>query len=717
MTRGSSGIFQKGISMNKEKEMSSSQALAALKQLAKDIAYHDQLYYQDDDPRLSDADYDNLRKRFEALKQAFPHLTLEQEEGDPSQRVGFAAKEGFQKVSHQTPMLSLSNAHTQDDMEDFIQRTRRFLGFGETEPLDLIAEPKIDGLSCSLIYHEGVLVSAATRGDGQVGEDITANVKTLSEIPESLSQKRGEFARMVPSRVEIRGEIYMSKSDFASLNEQQNAKKAKLFANPRNAAAGSLRQLDAAITAQRPLRFFAYTLVTEPKGCQTQADLLACLKDWGFQINPLTRMCSSLHEAQKCYLDLEASRADLAYDIDGLVFKVNDLTLQKRLGFVARAPRFAIAYKFPPEQAQTTLKEITLQVGRTGVVTPVAVLEPVTVGGVLVSRATLHNQDEIQRKDVRRGDRVLIQRAGDVIPQVVRVLTKDAAERSDPFVFPHDCPVCGSHLEKEAEEVALRCTGGLVCSAQAALRLRHFVSRGAFDIEGLGAKNIDLFYQKGVIRSPDEIFTLEERDRQSLTPLRKWEGWGPKSARNLFEAIQEKRTITLSRFLYALGIRDVGETSAKLLSRHFGEVDKLYAALTDFRVSEEDLIYQDLRALDGVGPSLIEKLHGFFSEPHNRQVVEALLNQVTVVPDVPQQTESSVSGATVVFTGTLTQLTRREAKAQAESLGAKVAGSISAKTTYLIAGDKAGSKAQKAKDLGVTVLSESEWLRLIATPS
>ena len=696
------------------------EALLEMRELQKKILHHDQLYYQEDAPEISDGDYDGLRNRYMALQTHFPKQVPEEGIGArPDQAVGFKAKDGFQKVTHRTPMLSLSNAHNEEDVFDFLGRTQRFLGKEEGAPLEIIGEPKIDGLSCSLIYEGGVLKSASTRGDGQVGENITNNVRTIKDIPQRLLVDNLDTLPSVPSVpsvpdvVEVRGEVYMAKGDFLTLNEHQERIGAKRFANPRNAAAGSLRQLDAKITATRSLKFFAYALVTEPEDCHSQKDLLDRLQSWGFHINPLTQVCRSSCEMLACFRTLEAQRADLEYDIDGLVYKVNDLGLQKQLGFVARSPRFAIAHKFPPEQAQTTLQDIILQVGRTGVITPVAVLEPVNVGGVLVSRATLHNADEIQRKDIRVGDRVLIQRAGDVIPQVVKVLTPELVTRSDPYVFPQRCPACESHLEKGDDEVALRCTGGLVCPAQAALRLRHFVSRGAFDIEGLGVKNIDLFYQKGLICSPDDIFTFEARDKISLTPLRNWEGWGSKSAEKLFDAIRDKRQIVLSRFLYALGIREVGESSAKLLSQHFETMDTLLAALTQLDLKEENPVYQDLMSLDGVGPSLLEKLHAFFREPHNQRVLENLLQQIDVIPDEKRSQTSPVAGKTIVFTGTLTTMTRRAAKAQAESLGAKVAGSISVKTTYLVAGENAGSKADKARDLGVTVLTEQAWLRKI----
>lgn len=681
------------------------QAREEMATLAQEIAHHDQCYHQKDAPEISDAAYDALRARYQELQKAFPEEVLED---DPLERVGFKAHTGFQKVSHQRPMLSLANAHKAEDVLEFLARTRRFLGLQERDPLEISAEPKIDGLSCALLYQEGILRCAATRGDGHTGENITENVKTIQQIPQKLSTP-------CPGLVEVRGEVYMSKEDFITLNRQQSEKGEKRFANPRNAAAGSLRQLDPRITAQRPLKFFAYTLMTESEDCQTQEDLLGQLQEWGFVTNPLTHLCASSQEMFECFERLEAQRAELDYDIDGLVYKVNSLALQKRLGFVARSPRYALAYKFSPEQAQTTLREITLQVGRTGVLTPVALLEPVNVGGVLVSRATLHNADELKRKDIREGDRVLLQRAGDVIPQVVRVLNPGRSDRGDPFVFPERCPVCDSHLAQEEGEVALRCTGGLICAAQVSLRLRHFVSRGAFDIEGLGAKNIDLFFQKGLIRSPDEIFTLEQRDQASLTPLRNWEGWGPKSAQNLFEAIRQKRHIVLSRFLYALGIREVGDSSAKLLSSHFETFETLYKALTQFCLTEQDPVYQDLLAIDGVGPSLIEKLYEFFREPHNQTVLQNLQGILQILPDPPLAQASPIAGHTVVFTGTLRTMTRREAKAQAESLGAKVAGSVSPKTTYVVAGDKAGSKVQKARSLGVAVLSEDDWAEKLAS--
>ncbi len=683
--------------------LSSSEEKEELQRLADEITYHDRRYHQEDAPEISDSEYDRLRLRYKTLKKKFPEQTLE---NDPDNRVGFNPGEGFKKVRHPTPMLSLANAHNAEDVLDFLTRTQRFLGLPQDTVLNIIAEPKIDGLSCALTYQRGVLVSASTRGDGQIGENITENVKTIEEIPQNLP---GEVSNII----EIRGEVYMSKKDFMALNAVQESENGKCFANPRNAAAGSLRQLDPAITAKRSLRFFAYSLMTDLPDVPNQLDRLNKMKAWGFKVNSLTRLCHSYEEMLAAYEVLEAQRADLDYDIDGLVYKVNDFVFQKRLGFVSRSPRYAIAYKFPPEQAQTTLRNITLQVGRTGVITPVAILEPVNVGGVLVSRATLHNADEIARKNICVGDHVLIQRAGDVIPQIVRVLDPDRQGRES-FTFPETCPACNSPLEKEGEEVALRCSGGFVCPAQAALRLRHFVSRGAFDIEGLGSRNIDLFFETGLIQTPDEIFTLQERDKKSSKPLSQWEGWGQRSADNLFKAIEQKRRIVLSRFLYALGIREVGESTAKLLSQHFESFEVLYEALTTFTLNEEDPLYQELRSIDGVGPSLIERLSIFFSDERQKSVVARLAKEIQILPDERRLKASPVSGKTVVFTGTLARTGRREAKAQAENLGAKVVGSVSAKTTYVVAGEGAGSKAEKARALGVTVLSEEEWQALIS---
>lgn len=687
-------------------ELTAEQARDELEQLAAEIAYHDQLYYQQDQPVISDSAYDQLRQRNQAIEERFPELRLA---NSPSVRVGAKAVEGFQKVKHLTPMLSLDNAFDQDDILHFCERACRFLGLPLTTPIELVGEPKIDGLSCSLIYDQGVLKSAATRGDGEIGEDITNNVRTLKDIPHRLT---GDQMHQV---LEVRGEIYMEKQDFAALNEQRETEGEQVFANPRNAAAGSIRQLDPGITASRPLQFLAYGFGQfNPIGLNTHFERLEVLRAWGFCVSPLIQRCPTLEEAYAYYSSLEAERSRLPYDIDGAVFKVNALDLEKRLGIVSRAPRYAIAAKFPPEQGQTLLKDIHIQVGRTGVLTPVAILEPINIGGVVVSRATLHNQDEIARKDIRVGDTVLIQRAGDVIPQVVKVMDGERVMRSQPYLFPKNCPACGSHVVRMEGEVALRCSGGLICPAQASLRLRHFVSKSAFDIEGLGARYVDLFFKTGLITTPVDIFTLEERNKNFEHPLQTWEGWGSKSVENLFQSINAKRQISLDRFIYALGIHQIGQVTAKMLANTYQSykhwVEEMQKATSD-HTSEA---YQDLLSIEGMGPGMAEELIDFFSESHNIEVLQRLAKILTIEDRVPVVIEGSpIVGKTVVFTGTLVTLSRAEAKAQAEKLGAKVAGSVSAKTDYVIVGTDAGSKATKANELGVKILTENEWLALI----
>jgi DNA ligase (NAD+) len=599
-------------------------------------------------------------------------------------------------------MLSLANAFSEGDVTDFVERIRKFLNLNKEDDLEFLAEQKIDGLSCSLRYEDGILVVAATRGDGQEGEDITANVRTIGDIPQTLPKTS-------PKILEVRGEIYMRRDDFMRLNVEQEKRGEKIFANPRNAAAGSVRQLDSSVTAARPLRFFGYALgeVSTPIA-QTQEGIRDKFSEWGFaQAMPQAR-CLSVHDIMRYYSEIERSRPDLPYDIDGVVYKVNRLDYQERLGFVSRAPRWAIAHKFPAEKAVTILKEIVVQVGRTGALTPVAELEPITVGGVVVARATLHNEDEVVRKDVRVGDHVVIQRAGDVIPQVVEVLLEKRQPDSHPFVFPLVCPACGSHAVREEGEVVRRCTGGLICPAQAVERLKHFVSRNAFDIEGLGAKIIEEFWNEGLIKNPADIFTIEEKNRNSLTPLKNREGWGDLSVKNLFESINKRRSISLDRFIYALGIRQVGEATAKKLAAEYHTLDELLG-----KMEQGDSVLPELIAIEDIGAAVAGDILAFFAEDHNRTVIKDLLKQIEVEPYEPvRMSETPVSGKTVVFTGTLTHMTRSEAKARAERLGAKVAGSVSKKTNYVVAGEDAGSKLAAARELGVQVLSEEEWLSL-----
>jgi DNA ligase (NAD+) len=669
--------------------------------LQADIAEHDRRYHGEDAPTISDAEYDALRRRYTALEEAFPKLT---DADSANRKVGAAPSEKFAKVRHRVPMLSLGNIFADEEVEEFSARVRRFLGLGESAPLDVVAEAKIDGLSCSLRYENGELVQAATRGDGYDGEDVTANVRVVEAIPKRL--------KGAPKIFEARGEVYMRHADFSALNARQAAAGKPIYANPRNFAAGSLRQLDPRMTAERPLQFFAYAWgeVSEPFA-STQFGAIEAMRDFGLPTNPLTKLCHSAAELLAQYHAIEERRATLGYDIDGVVYKVNDLTLQQRLGFVSRSPRWAVAHKFPAEQATTIVEAIEINVGRTGALTPIAKLKPVTVGGVVVSNATLHNEDEIGRKDVRVGDTVLVQRAGDVIPQVLAVVLDKRPADSKPYVFPETCPICGSAALREIDEktgekdVVRRCTGTLICPAQAVEGLKHFASRNAFDIEGLGEKLIELFFTEGLIRTPADIFTLKARDGQSHPPLREWEGFGETSARNLFNSIDARRTIPLNRFLYALGIRHVGETNARRLARHFGDWESLRAGARAENAAEE------LSGVGGIGPVVAEAIADFFAEPRNEAALDALAKQVAVEPMEAIAAGHPLAGQTIVFTGSLERMTRDEAKAVAERLGAKVSGSISTKTNLIVAGPGAGSKLAKAQELGVETIDEEEWIR------
>jgi DNA ligase (NAD+) len=681
------------------------QAAKELEALEAEIAHHDTLYYSKDAPKISDAAYDALRQRNMAIEARFPDLVRS---STPSAKVGVKAAEGFAKVTHLSPMLSLDNAFTAEDIQNFVERLCRFLNLPLSTQIPMIAEPKIDGLSCSLIYDNGTLVRAGTRGDGAVGEEITENVKTLKDIPQKLQDDHAKGQVL-----EVRGEIYIEKTAFAQLNEQREEAGEQPFANPRNSAAGSIRQLDPSISAARPLKFWAYGFgVFEEHGLKTHQERLALLKTWGFPVSDLIQLCPATSDLIAYHQALEGQRATLPYDIDGSVFKINALDLERRLGIVSRAPRFSIAAKFAPEQGVTTLNDIHVQVGRTGVLTPVAILEPLTVGGVVVARATLHNQDEIDRKDIRIGDQVMIQRAGDVIPQVVAVMNADRANRSPPFRLPDCCPVCHGHVAREDGEVALKCLSGLTCPAQAELRLRHFVSKGAFDIEGLGARSIELFFRKGLLKTPLDIFKLEEVNKTLTPSLEEWEGWGSKSVTKLFAAITERRHITLERFIYALGIPQIGSTTAKLLAKTYRTYEAWYDAMTQATQGPGTEAYDTLLSIDGMGPGMVTDLLNFFQEEHNRTFLNELVSTwLTIEPAQPiDLSRAPLSGKTVVFTGSLQTLSRAEAKAQAESLGAKVASTVSKNTDYVIVGADAGSKAQKAQDLGITVLSEEEWL-------
>ncbi|MEQ9143756.1 MAG: NAD-dependent DNA ligase LigA [Parvibaculaceae bacterium] len=692
-------------------DLSEEEARKELEALAREIADHDRHYYEKDAPRISDSAYDALRARNSAIETRFPELVRAD---SPSFRVGSAPSDKFDKITHRVPMLSLGNAFSEEDVADFYERIRRFLNLKETDELAITAEPKIDGLSASIRYEKGVLVEAATRGDGRVGEDVTANVRTIKDVPLTLK------GSSLPEVMEIRGEVYMSHADFAALNERQLAEGKDAFANPRNAAAGSLRQLDSRVTASRPLRFFAYAWgEATALPAETQYEVVQTFKDWGLSVNPMMQMCRSVDDMIAIYRRIEEERATLGYDIDGVVYKVDRLDWQRRLGFVSRSPRWAVAHKFPAEQATTILDGIDIQVGRTGALTPVARLRPVTVGGVVVSNATLHNEDELKRKDVRIGDTVVIQRAGDVIPQVVRVVEEKRPKGTKPFEFPTECPECGSHAVRELnektgkEDVVRRCTGGLICPAQRIERLKHFVSRNALDIEGLGSKQVEAFFRDGLIESPADVFTLEERDAKALKKLKDREGWGATSVKNLFEAINERRNASFDRLLFGLGIRHIGETTARTLARTYHDLDTFLDAMKSMDGPESEA-YQDLISIDGIGETVADALMDFFQEPHNIEAIEALREAgLSPTPLEAQDTGSPVAGKTVVFTGALERMTRSEAKARAESLGAKVSGSVSKKTDILVAGPGAGSKLKKAQELDIETLSEDEWLDLI----
>jgi len=676
--------------------------------LAGEVARHNAAYYQHDAPVVSDAEYDDLRRRLVAIEEQYPELA---EHNDVSKQIGAVPLEKFAKVKHRVAMLSLGNVFDDGEVSEFTGRVRRFLGIGAETSLAFTAEPKIDGLSCAIRYEDGVFVQAATRGDGYEGEDVTANVRTIRAIPHKLK------GRGIPPILEVRGEIYMDRHAFAELNERQAESGDKVFANPRNAAAGSLRQLDSSITASRPLHFFAYAWgeISGSRPAETQMGMIEAFAGFGLPVNPLTKVLTSAEAMIAHYHMIGERRAELAYDIDGVVYKVNDLGLQERLGFVSRSPRWAVAHKFPAQQAVTILRDIEIQVGRTGALTPVAKLEPVTVGGVVVSNATLHNEDEIARKDIRIGDHVVVQRAGDVIPQVVEVVLDRREKDAKPYQFPDVCPVCGSAAVRELDakgeaDAVRRCTGGLICTAQAVERLKHFASRNAFDIEGLGDKQIEFFFEKSMVKSPADIFTLQKRDNRpdNLTPLRNFEGFGETSVRNLFNAIDARREIELNRFIFALGIRHVGETNARRLARHFGTFEGLME--TAGKAGGEDSPErQELVNMDGIGKVVAEAVADFFAEQHNIDAVAALLAEVKVVPMEAVAEASPVSGKTVVFTGSLERMTREEAKAMAERLGAKVSGSVSKKTDLVVAGPGAGSKLAKAEQFGVEVISEDQW--------
>lgn len=668
--------------------------------LDSEISIHDKLYYQNDAPEIDDASYDRLRRRLEGLVQRFPELT---KISPTLQRVGTAPSPSFSKVTHREPMLSLANAFDDADVNDFLSRVGRFLSLDIAQGIEIVAEPKIDGVSASLRYEKGLFVVGATRGDGTVGEDITDNLRTIKDIPQSLT---GDF----PETLEVRGEIYMSKTAFYELNSTQMESNSKVFANPRNAAAGSLRQLDPTITASRKLNFFAYSWgeISELKA-DTQSQFLEMLSKWGFVVNPLTRACNTLQDILRHYREIERHRLELPYDIDGVVYKVNGLEFQKRLGNVSRAPRWAIAHKFPAQRIETVLEDIDIQVGRTGVLTPVARLTPVNVGGVIVSNASLHNEDEIQRKDIRIGDTVIIQRAGDVIPQVVEVVLHKRSELNKPFKFPTTCPSCGRESMRVEGEAARRCIAGLACKDQAIERLKHFVSRNAFDIDGLGEKQIQLFWDDGFISSPADIFRLQDR----RADLEKKDGLGQRSVDNIITAIEKSRVIKLERLIYGLGIPQIGQATARLLAMNYRTLPKLRSALITAadKLSTE---YHDLISIDQIGENVADDIISFFQDTTNLTMLSDLENQLDITNYASLIIEpTKVTGKVIVFTGTLEKMGRAEAKSLAESLGAKVVGSVSNKTDFVVAGGEAGSKATKAEKLGVTILTEEEWLKLI----
>jgi len=734
-------------------DITEAEAANELMRLAKQIAHHNRLYHAEDTPEITDPEFDALVRRNAELEAAFPHLVRED---SPSRAVGHEiAASPLSKVAHEVRMMSLDNAFSDEELAEFAGRVRRFLALPESEPVDFTAEDKIDGLSCSLRYENGVLVRAATRGDGQVGEDVTANVATIADIPQMLgsrhhpptpsSEEEGEKEEKAPSKeegekntkapssleegvgggghtehpskagafpipevFEIRGEVYMSRADFLALNEAQAAAGGKLFANPRNAAAGSLRQKDASVTAKRPLRFWAHGWgAASGVPGETQLEVMEQIKAWGVPVSPHFQRVTSMQDMVAAYEQIGAARPTLPYEIDGVVYKVDRLDYQARLGFVAKAPRWAIARKFPAERAETTLEQIDIQVGRTGKLTPVGRLAPVLVGGVTVTNVTLHNRDEIARLGVRPGDRVVVQRAGDVIPQVVENLTRDVPR--DPYVFPDHCPQCESEAVAEEGEVDVRCTGGLICPAQRTERLKHFVSRGALDIDGLGEKTIDQFFALGWLESPADIFRLKER-RDDILAL---DGWQDKSVDKLLEAVENRRTPGAARLLFGLGIRHVGAVTARDLLKRFGTLPALRELAEKAGAGDQDAL-AELSAIDGIGPAVVQALGDFFHEEHNRAVWDDLLSEVSPPRYVVETTESPVTGKTVVFTGKLETMSRDEAKAQAERLGAKAAGTVSAKTDLVVAGPGAGSKLKKAADLGIEVIDEAAWAAIVA---
>lgn len=683
--------------------MDRAQAAKELERLAKLIAHHDYQYFTLSTPEISDEQYDALRRQNQELEAQFPDL---RRLDSPSHRIGSPVSSQFDKVKHRKPLLSLDNVFNEKEFTDFGKKFRRFLKMPEDIAIPMLAEPKIDGLSASLHYQDGQFVLGATRGDGQEGENITANLRTVRDLPLALL---GDNA---PKNLEVRGEVYMKISDFEDLNGKRRQQDEQVFANPRNAAAGSLRQLDSTVTAARPIHFFAYYAQSlEGNVAETQEELLQKLQQWGFIVNPYHKLCKTHDEMMQYYQNMQNTRETLDYEIDGLVFKVNDLRLQERLGVVGRAPRHSIAFKFVAEQAETVVDDIILQVGRTGVITPVAVLQPVVVGGVTVSRATLHNEEEIRRKDIRIKDRVIIHRAGDVIPQVVRVLTSKRLKDSQVYHFSEKCPCCGSLLHQTPGQIAKRCLNGFGCEDQAIQRLIHFVGRDALNIEGLGEKHITKFYALSLITTPVDIFTLEEKSKIHQEPLETWEGWGKQSAQNLWNAIHKARILPLDKLVFALGIPQIGQTTARLLAKYFVTFESFLETILKAHQNNSDA-YKELTHIEGIGHGIARDIIDFFQQKHNLQMVEGLLKYVTVLP-YEVDDHLLLSGKTVVFTGGLEHISRSEAKAQAEKLGAKVGSAVSAQTTFVVAGKDAGQKLKTAKDLGIKIIDENTWQKMV----
>lgn len=677
-----------------------------LDKLYEEILFHNKSYYQDDNPSITDSQYDNLFKKLTELENKYPEL---RRDDSPTKNVGFKVSSKFSKVEHKIPMLSLGNGFSSEDISDFLQRVNRFLSLEEKHRLEVLCEPKIDGLSFTAIYKKGVLVKAATRGDGKTGEDITKNIKTITSLPKKIN------AEDMPEDFEIRGEVYMSSEDFIKLNECNKSNNLKVFANPRNAAAGSLRQLDSKVTASRNLKYFAYSLgyVSEEISSKQSLVLDKFIK-WGFEVNPLSKTITGLQNIIDYYEEINIKRPNLGYDIDGMVYKINDVNLQKRLGFVSRSPRWAIAHKFPAQTAITILEDILIQVGRTGALTPVAHLKPINVGGVLVQRASLHNEDEIVRKDIRIGDFVSIKRAGDVIPKIISADKSKRKDDSLPYVFPSKCPECGSNVVRGEDEAVTRCINSLSCKSQVIEGLKHFVSKNAFNIEGLGAKEIESFYLDGLITKVTDIFTLESKNNNSLKSIHNREGWGKKSTENLFKAINLRKNISLDRFIYSLGIRFVGQTVAKTLASNYVAFNNFKEKMILTTKFEDNEDFVELMSIDGIGTAIANSIKEFFANTSSVQILEELDNLITIEDFVSNIVDSKFSGKIIIFTGTLEATSRAEAKAKAESLGAKVSGSVSSKTDFIVAGKAAGSKLKKAQELGITILSEKNWLEMVS---